>query len=35
MNPDLIQPIITIASVFAAFVWLRNDLKSQRADLQK
>ena len=30
MNPDLIQPIITIASVFGAFLWLRNDIKNLR-----
>ncbi len=39
MNPDLIQPIITIASVFGAFLWLRNDIKNlrneTRSDMQQ
>ena len=30
MNPDLIQPIVTIASVFGAFLWLRHDIKNLR-----
>ena len=34
MNPDLIQPIITIASVFGAFLWLRNDIKNLRNETQ-
>ncbi len=35
MNPDLIQPIITIASVFGAFLWLRNNIKNLRNETRE
>lgn len=35
MNPDLIQPVVTIVSVFGAFLWLRNDIKNLRNETRE